>query len=58
MDTARVVLAGHVLVATVFFGGAVRFALGDQIVGAALQALIGVLIVGLGVAISRIVARR
>jgi len=58
MDTARLVLAGHVLVSLVFFGGAVRFALGGEPVGAALQVLIGALIVGLGVALSRVVSRR
>jgi hypothetical protein len=41
-----------------FFGGAVRFALDGEPTGAVLQALIGVLIVGLGVALSRVVARR
>lgn len=58
MNTARLVLAGHVLVSVIFFGGAVRFALEGEPTGMVLQALIGVLIVGLGVALSRIVARR
>ncbi|PSP73381.1 hypothetical protein BRC86_09445 [Halobacteriales archaeon QS_3_64_16] len=58
MHTARLVLAGHVLVSLLFFGTAGQFLLGGELVGAALQSLIGVLIVGLGVALSRIAARR
>jgi hypothetical protein len=58
MDTARLALAGHVLVSLIFFVSAGQSLLGDELIGAALQALIGILIVGLGVAVSWIVARR
>lgn len=58
MDTVRLVLAVHVLASLIFFVGAGQFLLDGELAGAALQSFIGVLIVGLGVAISRIVARR
>jgi hypothetical protein len=58
MDTARLVVLGHVLVSLLFFAAAGQFLLGGELAGAALQALIGAMIVALGVSLSRIVARR
>jgi len=58
MNTARLVLLGHVLVSLLFFAAAGQFLLGGAPIGAALQALIGAMIVALGIALSRIVARR
>jgi hypothetical protein len=58
MESARLVIIGHVLVSLLFFAAAGQFLLGGELAGAALQAIIGAMIVALGVALSRIVARR
>jgi hypothetical protein len=58
LDLPNVVLGVHALIALVFLGLGIRLLLGGEFVGAALQVLLAVLLVGMGIAASRIVRRR
>jgi hypothetical protein len=54
-----VVFGGHLLVALLFLGGAAQTLLGGgPLPGAGLQALVALLVVGLGLTVARMVGRR